>query len=114
MADNIRLFRTTALINNTAIYLSKASASRLSPFTHKVRIPLQTTFIKGRFILDGVLTLYESLHDIHSSRREVVILKIDFKKAYDYVRWAFLRDILLARGFVPAYVHRLIQLVCGG
>lgn len=43
----------------------------------------------------------------------MVILKLDFEKAYSCVRWSFLRDILFARGFDdPIYVHRDMQLIC--
>lgn len=86
----------------------------LSPIAHKLISPTQTAFINGRFILDGILVLHELLDDLHARGREVVVLKLDFEKAYDCVRWSFLREIHLARGFVPAYVHRLMQLVCGG
>ena len=36
-----------------------------------------------------------------------MILKLDFEKAYDSVSWYFLRQVLLAKGFDGAYVHRI-------
>jgi hypothetical protein len=42
------------------------------------------------------------------------LLKLDFEKAYDRVNWQFLIEVLLAKGFDPAYVHRIMQLVTGG
>lgn len=58
--------------------------------------------------------LHELLHKLQSKKKKVVVLKLDFEKAYDCVRWPFLQEILLARGFDHAYVSRLMQLVSGG
>jgi hypothetical protein len=40
----------------------------------------------------------EALHSIKLSKQEVVILKIDLSKAYDWVSWTYLRLILLQLG----------------
>jgi len=45
--------------------------------------------MKGRNILEGVVILHEVVHELKSSRKKGIILKIDFEKAYDKVRWAF-------------------------
>lgn len=88
--------------------------SRLSPIAHRLIAPSQSAFIKGRFILDGILCLHEIVHDLNRRKSNAVILKLDFEKAYDSVSWPFLRSVLLARGFDGAYVHRIMQLVGGG
>jgi hypothetical protein len=50
----------------------------------------QNAFIKGRNIMDGVLSLHEAGGD-H--------LKIDFEKTYDKVNWDFPIVCHRARGF---------------
>jgi hypothetical protein len=113
-ADNIKQFRQIALINVIFKLVSKAYACRLSPVAHRVISQSQTAFIKGRFIQDGPLALHEIIHELKTKRLPTVLLKLDFEKAYDTVNWQFLREVLLAKGFEPAYVHRIMQLVSGG
>jgi hypothetical protein len=48
--------------------------------------PSQTAFMQGRYILDGVVTLHETNHEMHCKKLNGVILKIDFEKAYDKVK----------------------------
>jgi hypothetical protein len=52
--------------------------------------PTQTAFMPGRHILEGVVILHESIHELHRKKLDGVILKIDFEKAYDKVNWSFL------------------------
>jgi hypothetical protein len=58
---------------------------------HVVR-PSQNSFMQGRNILDGVAILHETVHELHSKKLNVFILKIDFEKAYDKVKWSFLQQ----------------------
>lgn len=113
-ADSICLFRPIALMNNIAKFPSKGFATRLSPVAHKVISQHQSTFIKGHFILDGILSLQEIVHDLKLNGMNAIILKLDFEKVYDMVSWSFLQDMLLAKGFNGAYVQRLMQLALGG
>jgi hypothetical protein len=61
-ADHITQFRPIALINVVFKMVSKAVATKLDPIANRVISPNQTAFIKGRFILDGVLALHEVVH----------------------------------------------------
>jgi hypothetical protein len=47
--------------------------------------PSQTTFIPGRNIIEGVVMLHETIHELHRKKMNGVILKLDFEKAYDKV-----------------------------
>jgi hypothetical protein len=67
--------------------------------------PNQTGFVKERNILEGVLILHEVIHELKRSKMRGVVLKIDFEKAYDKVRWDFLE--LVMRGKVS---HRSGQI----
>jgi hypothetical protein len=67
---------------------------RLTPFTDKVISENQTAFIPGRYILEGVIILHETLHELRVKKMQGVILKLDFEKAYDKVRWSFMIEVL--------------------
>jgi hypothetical protein len=53
----------------------------------------------GRHILEGVLVLHETIHELHRKKLDGVLLKIDFEKAYDKVKWPFLHQTLRMKGF---------------
>jgi hypothetical protein len=48
------------------------------PVVNKVVVPCQNTFIKGRFITDGVMSLHESLHECKNKKQQGVVFKIYF------------------------------------
>ena len=73
----------------------------------------QTAFIPERLILDGVVILQEVLHDLKSSKKEGIILKLDFEKAYDRVSWNFLEEVLLKKGFSFTWVCLKLSKVVG-
>jgi hypothetical protein len=45
----------------------------------------QTAFVKGRFILESVMFADEIIHETIKSNKKHVVLKLDYKKAYDRV-----------------------------
>jgi hypothetical protein len=45
--------------------------------------------MQGRNILDGVVILHKGVHKLHTKKMNG-ILKLDFEKVYDKVKWSFL------------------------
>ncbi|GJW30728.1 RNA-directed DNA polymerase, eukaryota, reverse transcriptase zinc-binding domain protein [Tanacetum coccineum] len=61
-------------------------ANRLSKVIKSIISPEQSAFITGRQILDGPLILSETI-DWHKKRKKKMMLfKVDFEKAFDFVR----------------------------
>ena len=60
-----------------------------------------------RNILEGVIVLHETLHEIHSKKLDGVVFKVDFEKAYDKVKWPFLQQALRMKGFDPAWRNQI-------
>jgi hypothetical protein len=76
--------------------------------------PNQTAFIKGRFILESVVTAHKVLHSVMKSRSRGAILKLDYKKPFDRVNLDFLDELLALRGFGPKISHWIHVATRGG
>jgi hypothetical protein len=70
--------------------------------------------MQGRHILDGVITLHETVHEMHQKKMNGVILKIDFEKAYDKVKWSFLQKTLRMKGFSDEWRVVINNFIFGG
>ena len=92
-ANNIKQYRPICLLNVDYKIFTKALTMRLTPLAEKIISETQTAFLPGRFILEGVIILHEVLHELRTTKRKGTILKLDFEKAYDKVRWSFLYEV---------------------
>jgi hypothetical protein len=86
----IQQYRSICLLNISFKIFTKVATNRLSTIAQKTIRPTQTTFLPRRNIMEGVVILHETLHELHSKKKDGVIFKIDFEKAYDKVNWSFL------------------------
>nr|XP_025638133.1 uncharacterized protein LOC112733407 [Arachis hypogaea] len=59
----------------------------------------QSTFVKDRKIHDEALIACETVQWIRMRKLKAAIIKLDFQKAYDRVRWKFVDLVLLKMGF---------------
>jgi hypothetical protein len=81
---------------------TKVPNNRILKVANKLIGPSQTTFIPGRHIMEGVVLLHETIHDLHKKKQDGVILKLDFEKAYDKIEWPFIQQVLRIKGFSPS------------
>ena len=73
----------------------KVLANRLTAVANKVVRQSQMAFMPGRNILEGVVVLHETIHELHKKKKkDGVILKLDFEKGYDKVNWSFVQQTL--------------------
>lgn len=79
------------MLNVSFKIFTKVIANRLSMVASKVIGASQTAFIPGRYILEGVVILHETLYELKRKKMKGIILKIDFEKAYDKVNWSFMQ-----------------------
>lgn len=59
----------------------------------------QLAFIKGRQILDGILIANEKVDKTRSLKKELILFKVDFEKAYDSVDCRYLDDVMCKMNF---------------
>jgi hypothetical protein len=104
-AERIQQYRPICLLNVSFKIFTKVATLRINTVADHVVRPSQTAFMQGRNILDGVLTLHETVHELHSKKLNGVILKLDFEKAYDKVKWSFLQQTLRMKVFLMSGVR---------
>ena len=113
-AIQIQQYRPICLLNVSFNFFTKVGTNRITEVAQKVVSPTQTAFMPGRHILEGVLILHETIHELHRKKMNGVLLKIDFEKAYDKVQWPFLQQVLRMKGFDPKWCEWIEQFVSRG
>ena len=104
-AKNMKKIRPICLSNCSVKIFSNAMTNRVSPIGHRLLAPCQSAFVRGRFILESVVTAHEAIHEVHKSKEPRIVLKLDYEKAYDRVNWDFLLEMLTSRGFGPKWIR---------
>jgi hypothetical protein len=64
--------------------------------------------------MEGVIVFHETIHELHKKKQNGVIFKIDFEKAYDEVKWPFVRKVLEMKGFCSKWCHWIDAIFQGG
>jgi hypothetical protein len=82
-------FRLIDLCNLCYKIIAKIIAIRIRPILSQFSSAEKLGFLKGRQILDEIGTTQECLHSIKVKNLQAMILKLDLKKAYDYINWDF-------------------------
>jgi hypothetical protein len=92
---------------------TKVAVRRLTQVAEKLISHSQTAFIPKRNILEGAVILHETIHELHRKKMNGVILKIEFKKAYEKVKRGFLQQTLRIKGFSKNSANGFLNLLLG-
>ena len=92
-------FRPISLVGCMYKILAKVLANRLRSIIGSVVSDAQSAFIKGRQILDGILVANEVVDDARSRKKELLLFKVDFEKAYDSIDWNYLEQVMIKMRF---------------
>jgi hypothetical protein len=92
-------FRPISLVGCLYKILAKVLANRLRMVVGKVISETQMAFVKGRQILHGVLVANEGVDEARKLKKELLLFKVDFKKAYDLVDWEYLDAVMRKMSF---------------
>jgi hypothetical protein len=93
-ATEMKSFRPISLLNCSVKIFDGLLTSRLEKVCTRLIEQEQSAFIKGRYILESVVVTHEVVHSLHKTQTPGIILKLDYKKAYDRVNLDFLFEIL--------------------
>ncbi|GJX91166.1 RNA-directed DNA polymerase, eukaryota, reverse transcriptase zinc-binding domain protein [Tanacetum coccineum] len=92
-------YRPISLIDSLYKIITKLLTNRLVTVIDGLVNEVQSAFIANRQILDGPFILNEIIHWCKAKKKQTLIFKVDFEKAFDSVRWDFLDDVLKNLGF---------------
>jgi hypothetical protein len=74
----IQQYRPICLLNVCFKIFTKAGTNRITGIAPRVIRPTQSAFMPGRNILEGVVILHETIHELHNKKLDGVLFKIDF------------------------------------
>ncbi|KAK2421774.1 hypothetical protein QL285_032366 [Trifolium repens] len=73
-------FRPISLVGSMYKILAKVLANRLRQVVGSVVSEVQSTFVKERQILDGILVANEVVDDARKNQKELVLFKVTLKR----------------------------------
>jgi retron-type reverse transcriptase len=92
-------YRPMSLLNSSLKLLTKVLANRFQSVILSVVHENEYGFIKGRSIQDCLAWAFQFLHLCHQFKREIIILKLDFEKAFDMIEHSIILDMFRHKGF---------------
>jgi exonuclease III len=110
----IKDFRPISLLGSVYKTVAKVLAARMGTVMGNLISNNQSAFIKGRLLVDGVLTISEVVDLARRAKRKCLIFKVDFDKAYDSVNWNFLEYMLRRFGFSNKWISWMRACIFAG
>lgn len=106
-------YRPISLCNVSFKILTKVIANRV-----KVILPLhisdqQVAFVPGRVGLDNIILVHEVINSFKFTSGKVgyFMAKLDIAKAYDTIRWSFIKDMLYRFKFSESIINLIMSCI---
>jgi hypothetical protein len=107
-------FMPLSLLNSSIKLITKAMANRLQVVILKLIHQNQYGFIKSRSIEDCRAWSFEYMHICHKSKKEVVILKLNFEKTFDKIEHEVLLQVMEHKGFPSKWIRWVKDILSSG
>jgi hypothetical protein len=79
-AKEMSKFRPTSLLNCVIKIFTKVITNSFALIIDRLISQQQSTFIKGCFILESVVSAHEIIHEVHRKKEKRLVFKIDYEK----------------------------------
>ena len=112
--ETVNDFRPITLLNYCLKLITKLLADRLQRVIIALVHRNQYGFIKARTIQDCLAWSYQYLHQCQSSGRPIILLKLDFAKAFDTIEHEAILALLMAKGFPPKWIGWVKEILSSG
>jgi hypothetical protein len=78
-ARTMNKYRPITLLNCSYRIFTKVLTNRMGQVVDRMIASNQTSFIKGRYILESVVTTHEVLHSVYHGKQQGFVLKLDYE-----------------------------------
>jgi hypothetical protein len=102
---DLKKWRPITLLNTTYKILAKALENRLQKVLDVIIYDSQTRFLQERSIMDNIFVFWEMTALAKTMKQDLVVLFLDFEKAYDRVDWMFLQQVMGKMGFQHIWIE---------
>jgi len=104
-------FRPISMVGSLYKVLSKVLSNRLRKVMSSVISENQSAFIHGRQILDGILIANEIVEDAKRLKKDLLLFKVDFEKAFDSIDWSYLEAVMKKMNFPTLWRKWIMECV---
>jgi hypothetical protein len=112
--ETVNEFRPITLLNCCLKIITKLLANRLQKVVLKIVHKNQYGFLKGRTIQDCLAWAFEFIHQCAASKKEIILLKLDFAKAFDTIDHEAMLKIMKQMGFDKKWLQWISLIFASG
>ncbi|XP_057747591.1 uncharacterized protein LOC130966784 [Arachis stenosperma] len=98
-AKEIKDLRLISMVGDVYKVISKVLCRRLRRVMLRLVGKTHSAFVKGRKIHDGILIACDTVQWLKLRKKAFAIIKLDFQKVYDRVKWNFVNIVLAKMEF---------------
>jgi len=111
--QSVTQLRPIGLCNVVYKAITKSIVNRLKPVLTKLIAPTQSSFVPRRQITDNIIIVQEMLHSMRRKKgsKGFMAIKIDLEKAYDRLRWQFIRETLLEARIPQMMIYVILNCI---